>query len=274
MPLQQAVPLFRPGDLRHEDLNALGDGIAEVQRNFADITTQTRPYKGPDLRTETFTGIIQGAGPNGEGDYTGPNYWVGRGITKTGIQATDVYDATLDTLPISGPQVVTATNLAELAPSLSPIDEANFVGSHLLQPGQKVTVLRLKPRAQVTSDGALPGAVPSIYIFALTPPAGRFIITGNASRPGVYTAKPFTQTNSVFDVSGSAAVINADLGTSGATLAYLINRPEINKDPAEPSQHDLPADTIVTGTYLCPANDANGTAVFEIDSMRTENCSG
>ncbi len=237
------------------------------------------------LTTETPCSAKQSA-------YTDARYYVTRAIAPSAIAeasydasgtGTDDVNVQADPMNNNAPRAacVTATNLAELPPGYASgatggvghgahvLDSGvlvrdNGAGSHLLASGSMVLVFGMRDVSNVMRKW---------YVFYQLP-INKFIISGNSTRPGVYTANPLNGTTAIFTSAGTAAVTLSDIGTTGSATVLLVNQYEMSKDPADPTQHDLASGQIFSGKYLCQDTSTPSKSVFLIEGVAYGNCSG
>jgi hypothetical protein len=232
----------------------------------------------PAITTECWPGIISATGPNGQADFTDERYWVARSFIKGAAPNSQ----------ITVQQEVTASGSSGTTPSGVGSDQnasnifvvSNFLEMkthlHSVAAGVPVWVWAYWDSGLTAVQGSRPDEnrppdennqpvnsqpdnqkhyVMSVYARPV------FKITGNATKPGTYTANPMKPPTAVLNASSSSALAETDFGVvDTTTTVYLINI--VEKGAA--TGHTQAAGAIIPGDFRGFASD--GKPVFEIEA--------
>lgn len=270
-------------------LNDIVSGLTDLQRAVSDrYKVSGATARRFSFITEEFFAKITSTPPSNikldlsasyfddVGNFTTATYWVKR-LSVSPKQANgDSADRTPDSVGISPPIFIdlptantclfntycAATNRLELPPGYLMDGQVSNTGCHLLQDDTVVFVYGAPD----------PNVNGGMWYFFEEKPFLEFVITGNGTRPGVYTGQHIDPTSDLFITTGSSAVDESDIGTAG-TDVVLVNRYEMNKSPADPTQHDLSTGQIFEGKYVGQDNSDPSKYVFLIEGINFGNCS-
>jgi hypothetical protein len=221
----------------------------------------------PAITTEYWPGIISATGPNGQADFTDERYWVARSFIKGAAPNSQ----------ITVQQEVTASGSSGTTPSGVGSDQnasnifvvSNFLEMkthlHSVAAGVPVWVWASWDAGLTSVQGSSGDTnsqpdnqkhyVMSVYARPV------FKITGNATKPGTYTANPMKPPTAVLNASSSSALAETDFGVvDTTTTVYLINI--VEKGAA--TGHTQAAGAIIPGDFRSIASD--GKPVFEIEA--------
>lgn len=274
-----SLPTYSPAQQ-----DQIADGLRTVQRRFANRTPErTLPSWDRLPIPDQFLGKITTTPPDwapkqSDGssakDYADARYWVKRcvpdstnatyspeGVGTSNLQRINDPSAIVTAAIV--PYIVTATNLAELPPDYLGDGTDVSQGCHLLKDGAIVEV----------TGHVDPTSSTKIWYCFSRPYPNQFVVAGNDPRPGVYTINLLIPATSLFVHSGSSAVAESDLGTSGTVQHVFVNSSEWSKDPADPTQHDLSMGQQVTGTYWMDDDSSPARHVFIGTALNVGNCS-
>lgn len=277
MKLYQGTPIS-PSRYSPAQQDEIAEGLRTVQRRFSNRTPDRTLPPWKRLPTnDTFLGRVTLTPPNWAAkstDYTDARYWVRRCVpdstdatyTPEGVGTSNLQRISDPSALASAaivPYIVTATNRAELPPDYKGDGNDLSQGCHLLIDGAIVEV-----------TGQIDPSNPTkIWYSFFRPYPNRFVVSGNDPRPGAYTVNLLIPKNGFFTHTGSTAIDESDLGTSGSTIHVFVNAYEMNKDPADPTQHDLASGQIVQGVYWMDDDSSPARHVFLGQALNVGNCS-
>jgi hypothetical protein len=221
----------------------------------------------PTGNIECWPGIISATGPNREVDFKDERYWVARSFFK-GSEPNDQITVQQEVAQsMSGSTTPSGVGSDQNASNIFVVSNFLEMKTHLhsVAAGVPVWVWAYWDSGLTSVQGSSGDTnsqpdnqkhyVMSVYARPV------FKITGNATKPGTYTANPMKPPTAVLNASSSSALAETDFGVvDTTTTVYLINI--VEKGAA--TGHTQAAGAIIPGDFRGIASD--GKPVFEIEA--------
>jgi len=221
---------------------------------------------GPPVGVEQWPGIIINSGPNKDADFTDERYWVQRAFVK-GAAPNDQVTVQQEVAQSQSSGTTSSgvgfdQNASNIFVVTNLIEQKTHLHSVPFNTPVWVFAWWDSGLTAVSGDGsdASPPDNQKHYFFVQYA-RPMFKITGNATKPGTYTANPMKSPTAVLDPTSSSALAETDFGVAiTGTTVYLINIVE----KGNPTGHTQSAGLIVPGDFRSFATD--GKPVFEIEA--------